>query len=958
MKRIITVLLLLTCVVGFSQNNLKSQFQQLTLGKNTLPEIVETYNQFVSTVPDSYEKSKFEKHFARWAYYQSFHTNVDGKFVDVSHRTYEAIQNHNMQSKSSFGNWTFVGPTETNSIDTNATGNGIGRVDRITFHPTDPDIIYIGTPAGGLWKTTDGGTTWASLSSYIPSLGISGIVVDHSNPNRLFVLTGDGDTYNGTFVQEAGFRRESVGVMVSENGGQDWELTGQLTADSYVGFRLVQSPTNANIMLAATSDGLFKTDDFGDTWNLVNPGIHYDIEFKPGNPNSIYSSGWGEFYYSNDAGDTWNDDSQFNKALFGGRVEIAVTPDNSSRIYLFAGPQVMDNVFNGFFTSTNSGANFTRILKSPNLLGSVEYDIDQSKYDLGIAVSPTDEEMVFVAGLIIWKTEDGGQSGFSNSTSYWEGNDPWYVHPDVHDIAYNPINGNLYTATDGGFYVSTDDGSTWDDLKAGICVTQPYHIDDYNSNPDIIFIGSQDNGIKYKSQDTSYIDHIASGDGFDVVINYADHDKGYAGINEKVYRYTSISNNKRSRIALDDYFPQIEMHASDTSILYYSYEYVRKYNSDPGVSTISLGTKGFSALTTCPSNSNKIYSAGGNDSFDNNVTMWKTDQDGNSDEEISDNPGFPANYPRITDIGVRPINSNYVYATFAGYTDTTKVLYSTNSGDTWTNITYNLPNIPVNCIEVDNSNNVYIGTDIGVYFKSSGATEWVLYNNNMPNAPVSDMSINQVHNQLLAATFGRGIWKSDLNAGCETDVVVNHNVSGKFFESATNSITFTGEIYGGDSTEVVLRSENYVDLKPRTSVNSTNGNKIYVNIDDCETWIPQDCNYFPTTLLNDYKIVLSRNKGTLQVMYDSGNPTVKTRVFKSGDVKIILMDQVGNYEKEITSKKLGDGIYDFKLPSTKLKNNLYFLYLIVDGEVTHLQEYYPENSFNTISSEVDHSYLD
>ena len=99
-------------------------------------------------------------------------------------------------------------------------------------------------------KTIDGGANWTSMSSFTPSLGISGIVIDHSNPDRVYVLTGDGDSYTGGLIKNSGYIRMSVGVMVSHNGGQDWELTGPLSANDYAGFRLVQSPYNSNLLLA------------------------------------------------------------------------------------------------------------------------------------------------------------------------------------------------------------------------------------------------------------------------------------------------------------------------------------------------------------------------------------------------------------------------------------------------------------------------------------------------------------------------------------------------------------------------------------------------------------------------------------------------------------------------------------------------------------------------------------
>ena len=225
--------------------------------------------------------------------------------------------------------------------------------------------------------------------------------------------------------------------------------------------------------------------------------------------------------------------------------------------------------------------------------------------------------------------------------------------------------------------------------------------------------------------------------------------------------------------------------------------------------------------------------------------MFKSSDSGANWDTLSNNAGFPAEFPRISDIGVRPSNSNYVYATFTGYTDGIKVLYSSNSGESWTNISYDLPNIPIWSIEVDASNNVYIGTDIGVYFKSLGASIWEPFYNSLPNAPVSDLSINETSNQLLASTFGRGIWKTELHSNCLPDIVIDYDVLGKFFETASNSVSMNGSIIGGVETSVVLRSENFIDLEPGFSIDSKTLNKFHGYIGDCDDGIPNEHNSGP-----------------------------------------------------------------------------------------------------------------
>ncbi len=589
-----------------------AQFDDLKVqleGKETFSEITKTIEQYLATAPESEEKQKLEKHFARWAYYQSLHLGPNGEFVNVAKRTFEAVQDKQVSSpdNSANGNWSFIGPNSTILDNPGADILGNGRADRIAFHPTNASIIYVGTPAGGLWQTTNGGSNWTAVSSFIPSLGISGVVVDHTDPNTIYVLTGDGDGSSpNSLVGLAGYHQLSVGVLVSHDAGTTWEQTGQLFNGDYVGYRLVQHPTNNQILLAATSEGIYRTTNGGDTWVRERAGKHFDIEFKPGDPTRVYASGLGEFVYSTNTGDTWLTNTTFDYALcVNKRVEIAVTQASGygHRVYLLAAPGYSgSNTFCGFYLSYDSGLSFTRQSNSPNVLGKEDGSgSDQSNYDMGLDVSPTNQNIVIVAGLVTFRSTNSG-STFTNATIYREGVGE-YIHPDIHAVEYNDLNGYLYALGDGGIHRSTNNGVNYTDLFTGLNTAQFYGLADYDANQYALLAGCQDNGIKYKTANSSQFSHIYCCDGADVIINYNDVTQGYAVVNDYVARYTDFTGTSPSFFFQPGFFPEIEMNTSNPSIVYVGYSRIRKYTNGSFTSYLGDATiKGWWALKTCPSN--------------------------------------------------------------------------------------------------------------------------------------------------------------------------------------------------------------------------------------------------------------------------------------------------------------------------------------------------------------------
>jgi hypothetical protein len=276
-------------------------------GKTNLKEImadVDAYYQYGKApfLQDFEEEKDFENPYIFWKrfeYYQSARLDEKGNIYPNVNRiiwdnwnSYKLLKPNyfNQPSQnSSYGSWSSFGPT---SITRYGEGynSGYGRVNCIAFHPTDANTLYIGLPQGGIWRTTDGGANWSVLTDDLPSTGISGIVVSWANASTIYALTGDGDVSHGNFITSYGFDQKSVGVLKSTDGGTTWFQTGDLpnAGTAFYGYKLIQHPSNSNILFAATTSGIYRTANGGTSWTQVETDTRFtDIEFKPGSPNTM-----------------------------------------------------------------------------------------------------------------------------------------------------------------------------------------------------------------------------------------------------------------------------------------------------------------------------------------------------------------------------------------------------------------------------------------------------------------------------------------------------------------------------------------------------------------------------------------------------------------------------------------------------------------------------------------------
>ena len=986
MKKIFILLFCLCCFQNsYSQYTMKEELENQLIGKTKFYDVKYTVESFYRNKKALFRNTDSallkqidnqRKKWNRYFYESETHLNPNDEVENVAQRTFDYLitsysQNNPIPESSIGGSWSLIGPT-------NASG-GIGRINRMAYDPTNAQILYAGSAGGGLFKSTNNGVSWSNIGSFIPSLGVSGIVISHNDPNTIYVLTGDGDGFNsGGFNYSYGYVRYSVGILKSTDGGQSFQKTGDLpgsTGTKYVGFNLVQDPNNANVLMATTDRGIYKTSDGGATWtqcDFLNMGDQrrvYDIEYKPGSSTIVYCTARDDdsdcrFFKSTDGGAT------FSQVLISfmedaTRIEIAVTPANASYVYLLAGPGYMEsnnntnNTFKGLFRSTNSGDNFTKQSDSPDILG---YDDalstfgHQSDYDLALAASPTNANTIIAGGLVVWRSTNGGTS-WSEIVDYWEDIDNSnYIHADVHHLIYNPSSNALYASTDGGVSVSTDNGDNWANLFNGLSCTQFYHFEASNEDAET-WGGTQDNGTLIRSGTSSIFDKFDGGDGYDVLTDKApagNNDDSYWVINKSIWADGIVDINITPD-GIDEYFPNLAMCPTDEDILFagYSKLFISYDRGEDWYSFYNNGGSGYYvpgnwSLSTCPTNIQRIYAAGKNDDIeglfrvDNMITQPAAPTDLTT---FLENAGYPTSHPKITDIAVSHNGSNTVWVTVSGYFDGQKVYRSTNSGSSWTNISNGLPNLPIHTIVADANDNIYIGTDIGVYYRGNGHTEWTPFYNGLPRVGVSELEIAfdpvQVELRLYASTYGSGIWISDVYGNCPSSLNITSTLQGQRFYQASNDITSTSPVTGAAGTTVGFRSGGEVNLTP--GFNAVPGTEFVAYIGPCNSGLPlyrailneNDSLITFQNRINDYRLFGQIEKASCL----NGNATIQVTLKQAGEYDIKIYNAENN--KYVSAAKINcttPGVYTASINLDK-QNTFLRADLFKNNDIVFVQDF-------------------
>ncbi|MFC5047560.1 fibronectin type III domain-containing protein [Aquimarina hainanensis] len=766
----------------------------------TLEEITAAFQEYWKDKDHTVKGSGY-KPYMRWQEYWKYSVLPDGTIPssDILWNAWEKKEKLSIEKNSSNTFWAPMGPFDHNQSVSWSPGQG--RVNVAMPDPNNPNILYVGAPAGGLWKSTDRGANWIPLTDKIPQIGVSGIAIDPNNSDIIYISTGDDDNRDSY----------SIGVLKSTDGGATWARTGLVfSSGSPSSNDIYIDPSNSNVLWIATNSGVYKTTDAGVSWRKTLNGNIKDIKLKPGDASVIYAASTSAFYKSTDGG---NNFTQITAGLptQSSRLVIDVTPADPNYVYLVSSDY--SYVFQGLYRSTDSGTTFTKTRETKNI-----FENTQSWYDLALSVSDTNPNVVFVGCLNIWKSTNGGDT--FNRINYWASpKQVTYTHADIHYLRY--FNGELYCGSDGGFYLSNNDGATFTSYTKGLQIGQFYKISvAQNSSSDRLVGGLQDNG-GFGLRGTQWnVYHGA--DGMDCVVDTRNPNVYYGFIQYGRYLYKTEDRGLSNKYVASG--PStgnwVTPLAMDTDgVIYAGYKgfYKLEGNAFTKISTFNF-TGNIDHIEIDPHNNSTIYVA-------HDYNLHKS-----TDKGINWTKIHTFREP-ITSIEVNNDNGNTLYVT-TGVTYSGGVYKSVNQGVDFENITGNLPHESKFVVKHQKGSDIiYLGTYLGVYLKN-GNGEWINYSNNLPNASIRDLEINLQDNVLIAATYGRGVWKVPLSSSNQGEnPSAPTNFSAKQINKTNVNLVWDASV---DNTEVAgyklyqdgilitttnKRSATISQLNPSTSYN-------------------------------------------------------------------------------------------------------------------------------------------
>jgi photosystem II stability/assembly factor-like uncharacterized protein len=717
--------------------------------------------------------------------------------------------------------WQFLGPK-------NVSGRSI---DIAVIAPRGTSYtIYVATATGGLWKTVNEATTWQPIFDQGPATTIGDVAIAPSNPDIVWMGTGEANIFRSS---QAG-----VGVYKSVDAGKTWKHVG-LAATSTIP-RIVIHPTNPDTVYVAASGhewtnnperGVFKTTDGGTSWEQVlkvndRTGA-IDLVMDPSDPATLYASTWERMrqkwndprnfpdfagsgvFKSVDAGRTW---TPINKGLpepkFRGRIgldvcraapnvvyafvdnyEISRQPTDEEKFDVYGLPS--SGIIKGatVFRSDDKGATWTQVSgQTPEQKAFMERSSNTYGWVFGqIRVDPSDPDTVYIMGLSLSVSNDGGKT-FRRLTT---------PGSDHHGLWIDPANSNyLINVFDQGFAISYDRGATWKDSRLTLPVTQFFNVSYDMATPFHVYGSSQDHGSFRGVVDLSRgrdripasdFESAPGGEGSTHAIDPIDpnivYSSGFYGTVSRSDLSKPRTSPLRSKDLLDARYPDepklrgewlaptiLSPHSN--SILYHGMQYLLMSRDrgdtwetiSPDLTYPTTGEQGdipyhtIFTISESPLRAGLIYV--GTDDGKVHVTR----DGGKAWSEIM--AGLP--YQKwVSRVVASAFDLGTVYMTQNGKRDddfTPYVWKSTDFGKTWVSIAANIPLGPVNVIREDpvDKKILYLGTDTGVYVTTDGGKAWNALGSNLPATYVHDLIVHPRDNVLVIATHGRGMWVVDV----------------------------------------------------------------------------------------------------------------------------------------------------------------------------------------------------
>lgn len=681
--------------------------------------------------------------------------------------------------------WVLAGPT-----------NIEGRITSIAIHPTNPQIVYAATANGGLWKSTNFCQSWVSVFDNQNTSSVGAITIDPSNGEVLYCGTGEANSLRSYYP--------GTGIYKSTNGGNTWNFSGLENTYSYG--NIVVNPQNTQIIYAAavgstrrknTERGIYRSTNGGVTWSqslyTADSVGAIDVVIDPSNPNKLFAAMWerqrredyikyggpmSALYMTTNGGINWSvvNGGFPSNASDLGRISIDISVSNPQVIYALTA--FANGNSRGLYKSSNGGTTWS--LVNSSVAGSSNY----AWFNRICKVNPQNAEQVICGGLNMERSTNGGVSFSSIFTS----------HVDQHAVAFSVSSPNFVVfGNDGGIDYSSNGGASWQE-STQLPITQFYAGEIDNNNPGTILGGTQDNGTNRTTGSVGSWQNIYGGDGFYCLVDYTNSQRVYASSqNGGLGRSTNggasfLGATSGLDLTYSNWMVPYVMDKNNPLILYCGTYKIHKTTNGMASWTVispdlanghvqNLGT--ITTVDVSKSDPNVIY-CGTDD-----ANVWVTVNGGSNWTKI--NSGLP--YRWVTRVTIHPEQASVCYVTLSGYkTDSSgaHVFKTTNFGATWSSISSNLPNAPVNDLIIDPAilSTLYIATDVGVMVSTNDGANWSVYNSGIPSSvPCHDLTMHNATRKLVVWTHGRSAYSTSMSPlGITTlnEIPVNYGLTQNF----------------------------------------------------------------------------------------------------------------------------------------------------------------------------------
>lgn len=804
------LLLMFVLVTGITTMHSQEYLTMIEEGTYSVQEIINNAEAYFAD-KDKGRGSGY-KQFKRWEYKANRLKSNNGYLRSFSEdlaelERYNAYLNNNFQNGQLAGNWEELGPTSWSATGNQGWNPGVGRITGISIDGNDSDHIIVGANTGGVWRTIDGGQNWTPLNDEFSNLFVYSVVIDPSNSNTYF------------------FGSSSGLVFKSVDAGGTWNQIADL--NNSVINKILIHPTNSDIMFAS-GGGIYRTIDGGLNWKQpVTDSRGYDIEFKPGDASVVYASGTG-VHKSIDGGTTFTTINGFSS----GAKMIGVSPNDDTVVYVL---EAAGGSFGGLYKSTDSGDTFTELNHSGrNYFG---YDTNgihtggQAPRDMDIAIKPGDVDEVHIAGVLTWRSLDGGVS--FTCTSDWipdaaAGAGRGYCHADVDLLLFD--GSTLFTGTDGGIFKAENttvlDADYYEDLTTGLGIRQFYKIGVSQTVDAVVTGGSQDNGSSvYKAVNGEWVDWLGA-DGMEGFIDKDDPNRMY-GTSQSGAMYRSVTGGNTYTEyggpgGSGAWVTPFEQDPTEANAVYVGYSRVYKSTSSSNWNPISQSFgENLNEMKIAPTNNQIMYASRGG-------LFYRTTDGGATDWVQATNPGG-----YINSIAIHHTDPNKLALAIGGGN---RVVVSTDGGDSWQSYLLNLPSFSALAVIWDDNgaDALYVGMDYGIYYIDNTFTEWQPYSANLPNVIVNELDINNETNMLYAGTYGRGLWASPL---AFPSLGVSDNFTENSVQLYPNPTASELTIFIAEASEVDIRIYNLLGKLMINEPNKLIANTLVLDVSSLQTGV-------------------------------------------------------------------------------------------------------------------------